>query len=78
MVTATATGTRMSTSAGAAMMGSMMFLLFGGGLAFVVELVLQVVDALAVVDAFGSQCSDDDWNEDWQHDVSPVSVVISV
>lgn len=78
MVTATATGTRMSTSAGAAMSGSMLFLLFGGGLAFVVVLVLQVVDALAVVDAFGCQSSDDEGNEDWQHVVSPVSVVISV
>lgn len=40
-------------SAGAAMSGSMVFLLFGYGLALVVELVLQVVDALAVMHAFG-------------------------
>jgi hypothetical protein len=72
VVTAMATGTRMSMSAGAAISGSMVFLLLGGGLAFVVELVLQVVDALAVMHAFGCQSSDDEGNEDWQHGVSPV------
>ena len=70
-VTATATGTRMSTSTGAAMIGSMMFLLFGCSLG----VLLLIVTAWAIGFCDGSSNGDDDGNDDWQHGVSPVLVV---